>query len=170
MPNVFAISEGVRTIARNVLDDLLDQLGKNCKLVYAPAQEPCADCLAPAGGPAGATWVTGGPAPLPGAGLCPACGGTGLRAVESSETIKMQVANRPAKFWVPAPANVQVPAGTIQTKAYLTDLPKIRRAEEMVLQPELAPLIAWRYRRDGEPVDAGNIVQGRYCYTLWQRA
>lgn len=171
MGKVFTLTDGIRQIATDSLDDLLDQLGKHCKLVYSPAFLPCAACAAdPAGLKPGNAWVSGGPLPLPEGGLCPACGGTGFRAEEVFETITMLVANRPSQFYIPFPANVQVPAGAIQTKFYLSDLGKVRRASQMILQPELSSVAMWRYELEGEPVDVGNIIQGRYCVALWKRA
>ncbi len=45
----------------------------------------------------------------------------------------MLITWQPSKFALRPPVNVQLPDGTIETKFYLTDAPKIMKAREMVL-------------------------------------
>jgi hypothetical protein len=171
MGKVFTLTADIRQIAQDAIDDLLDQLGKACRLYYPPRLVPCGNCIYdPIGHKSSNRWIDGGPVPFGAGSVCPLCSGEGRCAQEVTETITMLVASAPAHFWVKGPAGVEVPAGTIQTKAYLKDLPKILMARSMVLQPELEAIIRWRYALDGEPVDAGNIIQGRYVICQWKRA
>lgn len=165
MGKIFTLSDDIRQIASDSIDDLIDQLGKPCRLVYPPLGAPCTGC---GGAPAG-HWVTGGGATVGQGAACPLCGGAGLVYTEASETVTLLVASAPAQFFRKAAPGVDVPAGTIQTKGYVRDLPKILRAREMVLAPGALPHTL-RYVLDGEPVDVSNIVQGRYAVCQWRRA
>jgi hypothetical protein len=162
MGTLFTLTPAIKSVTQQALEDLITELGKNCKLFYPPTQETC--------GCAGNVWLTGGPAPPGDVTTCPLCGGSGFRAKEVSETLKMGVAVHPKDFWKKPPPNIQIPDGTIQTKGYLTDLPKLRAAERMQLQPELDAVARWMYVRDDDPVDVSNIVQGVFVVLQWKRA
>ncbi len=62
-----------------------------------------------------------------------------------------------------------MPYGTIQTKGYLVDLPKIQRADRAVFQPPIQSTLRMTFRLAGEPADVSNIIQGRYCVATWTR-
>lgn len=170
MGTIFTLTQDIRNITQAALDDLLNELGKTCTLIYPPIMENCVNCVFDSIGNKSANrWMNGGPFPFPEGGICPSCGGSGLRAEEYSEDILMSVISQPSKFWVKPPANVQIPAGTIQTKGFLTDLEKVQRARKMILQPEISHLVKYTYVLRGEPVDISNIVPGRYFYCMWER-
>lgn len=161
---IYTLPAAVRATAKQLIDDLITEHGKDCLLVYPPLMTPCAEC-----GGANA-WVTGGPAPLPDAAACAACGGTGLHAESHTETVRMLVAYSPKDFFRPAGPGAQVPAGTIQTKTHVAHLTKLKQAQEMVLQPELQQVARWRYVLDSEPLDVGNIIRNEYVVCQWKRA
>lgn len=166
---LFTLPQTAKDITRQALDDLITELGKPCRLIYPPVPVPCAACVAdPIGQKPGNAWIHGGPSPMSGM-VCPDCGGTGYRADSVTELIVMSVAVTPAHFWLKPPSGMQVPVGTIQTKTYLTNRDKLRRARRMILQPD-APGGGWVYELDGDPVDVSNIIQSRYCVANWKRA
>ena len=45
MAKLFSLSTDVKTIAQNAIDDLIDQLGKDCLLQFPPIQEYCVNCI-----------------------------------------------------------------------------------------------------------------------------
>lgn len=171
MGTVFTLTDDIKAVVTAGLDDLMTELGKNCTLVYPPKYAACVNCVFdPIGNKSSNRWVTGGPVPFPEGSICPFCGGNGKRADEVTVTIKMLVRAESSQFWVKAPAGFQVPTGSIQTKGFLTDVQKVLTAREMIVQPELQTIIRYRYTLVGEPLDVGNIIQGRYFVALWQRA
>ena len=170
MAKLFTLSNDVKTIAQNAIDDLIDQLGKDCLLLYPPLPEPRNNCiLDPIGNKSSNHWFNGGPMPFPNGSICPMCNGGGFHFKEMTKPIKLLIANSPSEWFVKFPHNIQVPAGTIQTKGYTTDLPDVLQTRKMVLQVSLQPMIRFTYELAGEPIDQGNIVQGRYWVAMWNR-
>lgn len=171
MGRIFTLSNTVRDIASQAIQDLVDQLGKDCVLVYPPTLVPCPDCATgPVSHPSTNGWVTGGPLPVSQGSICPLCDGSGVKAEQHTETIKMLLAYAPKDFFKPFPAGIQVPDGTIQAKTYLKYATKLLQAREMIVQPSAEGIARWRYVLDGEPADVGNIVQGTFVVSQWKRA
>jgi len=149
---------------------LITELGKDCLLVYPPLPVLNANSAVDSvGQKPGNTWTTG--APIAGRDLAfPQAGGSGYAAQETTDTVKMGVAWDLKSFWIKPAPGVVLPEGTIQTKFYLTDLPKVMKAREMILQPSVQSKIRWRFVLDSEPRDLSNIIQGRYLIANWKRA
>lgn len=181
MARLFEITNEIRTIARSAISDMIDQLGKVCLLVYPPTWTAC-DCSTDPSATAGSNpnnrWITGGPAPAGQAGLCLACGGTGRKAEESAtEAVTMLVSwgateafkKGAATFARNVPADLQTAAGSVSTKGYMADAPKILRARQMILQPDKEGLIRWRFELDGELADVSNVVPGYFFQANWKR-
>jgi intein/homing endonuclease len=115
------------------------------------------------------TWITGGPIPFDAGAICPMCNGGGKLAVENTFVVTMIVRINPSKWWVKPPFGVQIPDGMIQTKGYYTDAPRILQSRKMVLQTATEGILRQKYELAGEPIDASNLVQGRYIVCLWNR-
>lgn len=170
MGKLFTLSDDVKSIAQDAIDDLIDQLGKDCLLVYPHLPSPCANCVFdPIGNKSSNHWNAGGPIPFPNGSVCPLCDGNGLHFEEINKPIKLLISNSPSQFFVKMPANIIVPAGSIQTKGYIKDLPDVLQSRKLIMQVSLEPMIRYTYDLDGEPIDQGNIVQNRYWVALWNR-
>jgi hypothetical protein len=170
MGKLFTLTDDVRLIAQNAIDDLIDQLGKDCRLIYPPDWQQCANCIYDSIGEKSSNiWITGGPIPFDAGSTCPMCGGVGRRAIEKTANIRMLVQAEPSKWWVKPPFNVQVPTGMIQTKGYMSDVPRLLQSRKMIFQTDIEGIMRMRYELVGEPIDQGNIIQGRYFVALWQR-
>lgn len=170
MGKIFTLTNDIKQIAADAIDDLIDQLGKSCTLVYPPVWTVCANCVFdPVGDKSANRWVSGGPIPFQDGAVCPLCSGAGKRADENTEVITMLIANQPSHFFTKLPGSLQLPSGSIQTKGYLSDWPKVIRSKEMILQKGVFPTTL-RYVLKGEPIDVGNIIQARYMVCNWLRA
>ena len=166
MAKIFEITDDIRQIAADAIDDLIDQLGKQCRLVYT-AFIPC-DCVD--GGNHG---LGGGPIPIDNTLGCPFCRDTpGKKAVEITEDIIL-LCNWDVKYFKSIPEiRILLEQGEtiVQTKGYLTDMHKIMRAEYIIIQVPLMGLIKYKFKRISEPCDTNNIVQERYFKCFWKRA
>lgn len=171
MGKIFTLSNDVKAIAQQAIDDLIDQLGKDCRLIYPPRMVPCANCVFdPVGKKSSNHWLNGGPVPFPGGTACPLCDGKGLRAEEVFETVRLLVAWNPKNWFIKQmPPNLQVADGVIQTKGFLSDAPKMLQAREMIVETPIEAFRRYRFVLAGEPVDASNIIQGRYVVMSWRR-
>jgi hypothetical protein len=173
MGKLFTLDEGTKQVVQDALDDLITEFGKRCRVVYPPRWAACANCVSdPVGKKSANRWRTGGPLPFPSGSVCPLCNGAGgHHAEELSEEVLLLCAWEPKNFWYPAPGlDVRVPGGALQTKGFLSDMPKITRCDHLVFQLPVEPYAHYRYRLVGEPGDRSNIIQNRYFIANWQRA
>lgn len=170
MANLFTLTNQVKSVAQNAIDSLIDQLGKDCLLIYPPTPIACPNCIPdPIGNKSSNKWITGGPMEFYN-GPCPVCNGEGVRYDNHTETIRQLISSEPSKFFIKPPAGIQIPDGMIQCKTYFSHINKIVQSQEMVLQPSVQNTIRWRYKLVGEPVDVGNIIQNRYIVSIWRRS
>lgn len=168
MARIFEITSDIVNTMRDAVDDMIDQFGKQCRLVYPPAFSACVNCVYdPIGQKSSNRYLHGGPIPFD-VGNCPMCNGNGQRADTVTENITMILYWNP-KDWVKVAPNVRLPDGALQTKGYATDIPKIKRCIEMVAQVPMEGYMHMRYRLLGEPFDPYNIVPNRYFVANWER-
>lgn len=170
MGTIFTLTADIKAIARTAIDDLIQELGKDCRLLFPPLMKPCVNCLPDVIGKKSSNfWVNGGPIPFPGGTLCPMCDGKGLRAEQATAPIRMLIAWKPEKWVLDRLPNIEAPGGLIQTKGYLADVPKILQARQMVIETQIEGVMRYAFELASEPIDASNIIQGRYFVALWRR-
>lgn len=168
MGKIFTLSDDIRAIAQDAIDDLIDQLGKDCKLVYPSNAERCPNCVYDLEAHRSTNvYKPGGPIPFD-SGACPVCDGIGTITTPASESIRFLCQWNP-RDWFIAPGNIRIPEGYMQIKGYLKDMQKVLRAEYIVIQTPIANVREYRYKLDSEPIDQGNIIQGRYFIALLKR-
>lgn len=168
MGNIFTLTEDIKKIARDSIDDLINQLGKDCRLVYPPVMTPCGNCVYDAIGQKSSNrYLHGGPIPFS-FGTCPMCNGAGFRAENSTEIIKMLCTIEPKNWFIPV-ANVRIPDCDLQTKGYLSQVTKVLQCTEMIIQPQIEASLRQKFKLASAPTDVGNIIQGRYFVAMWTR-
>jgi hypothetical protein len=173
---IFSLDVDIKATVQAVLDDLLVDnasggFGKQCLLVYPPRLVACPNCL----------WdsVTnrssnrprsGAPIPFAPGGICPMCNAKGRSEQEVSENIVFKCTWDPKAFTYPLQnLDLTVPNSVVETKGYLTDLPKVMKASYIVVNLPMAPFVRQRFKLMGEPGDPSNIVQNRYMVAYWKQ-
>jgi hypothetical protein len=170
MGKIFTITPKIRQIAQDAIDDLIDQLGKECRLLYPAVTIDCPNCIFdPTTNRSSGRYKTGGPRPFPANTICPICRGAGRLPSENSEIVRMLCTWNPKEFTI-LPGNIQIPNSYVQTKGYMRDVPKILRSKKMVIQLPIEGNIRATFDLVGNPVDPGNIIQGRYFVALWRQS
>ncbi len=109
----------------------------------------------------------GGPAPFTPGNACPICGGRGFKETENSDNVTMTINwnQNPYK-----PELVRIPFATLTTRAYLTELPKIKQCIFMqIIDPTLKGYSTYRFKLSAEPADIFTFASGRYCIGYWER-
>lgn len=169
MGKLFTITNKIRQIASDGIDDLIDQLGKDCLLIYPALKDDCPNCIYDSStGRSSGRYKSGGPRPFPTGTICPVCRGSGTIESTITDTVKLLCQWNPKQFTMLA-GNIERPNSVVQTKGYMTDLPKIVRARRMIIEIPVEPYIKATFELIGNPIDPGNIIQGRYFIALWKQ-
>ncbi len=172
MGTIFTLDAALKATITTALDDLITELGKDCRLVYPPRWNACVNCVYdPVGNKSSNHWLSGGPLPFSNGSTCPLCDGVGRRAEEITEDTKFLCAWEPRKFFYPIKSlDIRAPFSIVQTKGYISpDLPKVLRAEHMVFQTGIEGVLRKKYKLMGQPGDQSNIIQGRYFVATWEQ-
>ena len=172
-PFLGLLDDEIRLTAQNAIEAMVEDLGKECVLYYPPEWVVCSNCVYdPIGKKSASIYLHGGPIPFQNGGICPVCGGSGgFKADQRTETIKgkIQVLNFTNSRTLGVDF-LRMPAGSIYMKTYIWNIPKIINAEKMSINPSVVGAYGrFEYKLYGQPVDKGNIVQGRYCVSIWER-
>jgi hypothetical protein len=169
--------------ASDGFDDLIDYFGKPCKMIYASAQQTCPNCIVnPETGDSTNKYNGTGPEPFPDGQICPICEGKGkITAGGGYDIIQMSLDWNPRTWfeapWIhltqgdtgAGPSPLRVSGAAVQSKGYMTDLPKVLAAESAILDIN-DQYFTNNFTLLGEPWSPGSIVKERYFYALWQKA
>ena len=168
MGKIFTITDKIRNIASDAIDDLIDQLGKDCELIYPSLKTDCPNCIYdPITNRSTGRYKSGGPRPFPHGTICPVCRGNGQIESTHTDTVRLLCQWNPKNFYV-GPGAITIPYGSVLTKGYMTDLPKILQSKRMIIQIPIHPYIRATFDLWSAPIDAGNIIQGRYFIAVWK--
>ena len=100
-------------------------------------------------------------------GVCPLCNGQGYKAVEVSDEVVLLINEDPKSFQ--SFGNVDIPQGTIQTKGFIADLPKVLKCAYLIKDINIKPYIEYRYKLASEPLVPANIAPGKIFVANWTR-
>ncbi len=170
MPNLF--SDQQLDAISDLYDDMFDTFSKECLLVYEPKKVACSDCVTPANGSFHAgTGRDGGPIFIPNF-ACPECGGTKIKKVDQTETIRLECDWEPylnKKLGLTAAVTTEMPYGILITKGYLVNAVKVKRAVSLKVQIPDSPFVPAEYKLSAVPVDQFKIVQSKFFLAVWER-
>lgn len=112
------------------IDD--DHIGRNCTIVYPPKRTACSNCTVKM---VGTTTINiykhGGPQPF-NFGSCGLCGGSGYHETEVTGTMRLRIYWNRAD-WIRIANDINIPDAQVFVIGYMSDLPKFRRATEILL-------------------------------------
>lgn len=150
-----------------ITDSLNNELGVNCTLYFIPAQIPCDNCENnPVTGKSTGIYKSGGPISFSGT-FCPRCNGEGFYTTEESEVIKMRC-YFDRNSWLKAGLNFIASDTSAITYGFIEDLPKIRKANSVILNSDQSAYNATRYSLLGEPVLHG-FKKNKYFIATWRQ-
>ena len=90
-----------------------------------------------------------------------------IKEVEVLTDIKLKV-YWSDKEWVKVSQNIVVPDADIQTIFYMSDLPKILKAKQLLVHKNIKDYGEMRFERSGEHIPLG-LRQTRYAACFWKR-
>lgn len=170
MAKLFKITPAIRRLSSNAIDTMIDQLGKDCLLVFDPKEIQCPNCLYDSARKASSGVYNGtGPRPFT-RPPCPVCHGKGTITSESITREVRFLIDWKAKPWdyVDTTA-VKTPQGLVQTKGYVEDMDSVLQCHHIIIDHTNDKFINNKFILFGEPVPQGNIVPNRYFIAFWSR-
>lgn len=166
---MITIPSGLITLYNDAIDSIIEFNGVPIVLVYPPKKIICTNCIQTnlIGGISTNRYKSGGPIPFLDGQICPLCQGQGYKLNEVTEVINVLI------YWSPKDfqntnTKFDIVDGRIQTKSYISDLPKINKCIEMRANSNINSYITYKYRRISEPVPHG-FKSDRYILTFWDR-
>lgn len=172
MGNLFTIDDGTRRTITLALDDIITEFGKDCRLVYPAAWQPCVNCVYdPVGKKSANRWKTGGPLAFHSGTICPVCEGRGgYAATEAYEAIRLKIDWEARNFTHPAGKALKVRQkySVCQTKGYMQDYAKVVKCDHLVVQVPIENIVQAKFYLVGMPISPGNIIQDRYFEAFWE--
>jgi hypothetical protein len=175
MADLFELDDQTLATVQQGIDSLIHQLGKWCKIIYEFDKVQCNNCLFDSSAQKSSGRYNGvGPKPFQG-GRCPVCHGTGYipGGGTRSDIVQFLIDWQPKPWLFLGPNSTElakIPRGLVQTKGFVTDLPKARQAKYLIVDyANASPDSSNRYALWGEPLITGNIARNRYFVAFWQR-
>lgn len=176
MSNPFSgfLNNAYKKIFRQAVQAMLaaDGMTVPCKIFYFGVRTECTNCeINLATGKSSGVYKTGGPLPFNN-GLCPHCGGDGFVNDRPEDTIYCCVSFN-YKEWKDLGFSVLTPEGYCVTMSTIDTLPKIKNAEEIIINTGMEGYVRHRFIRQGEPNNIGCCLTDddtAFIATLWKRA
>lgn len=109
-----------------------------------------------------------GPSPFAEGTICPVCMGIGTTTTSKSSEIISLACLFDSKYWLNwSSKSANIPDGMIQTICKIELLPKIRNAQEIIVDTDLSRYGNYTYERASDPEPAG--LDNKYIITMWKR-
>ena len=147
---------------------------RTATLVYPEKREQCPNCYMNTLGTRNRSvsfYRIGGPYPFERGMPCPYCNGKGYKAIETSDEITLRI-YWDRKSWVNIGIPIDIPDGSIQTIAYMADMPKIEQCKYMMPNYDgIEKYDRAKYERNGPSFPQGfKQNDTKYIVTFWNRA
>ena len=152
---------------QDLIDDVIDQLGKNVLLEFDPIRAACPNCeFDLMRKRSTGVYKIGGPRPFKRGRKCPYCKGRGLVETAVTSTIKCLTK------WNPVDAKnygvaISQASDIVRLKTYLTDADDLMRAKTIVVNHDIVDQMRMRVRMIQGPIPVG-LREDRYCISFWE--
>jgi hypothetical protein len=147
----FNIPSEVFDIHEWVSDEFIDgDIGSTCTLVFPAKREACDNCLFdPHTNRSANIYRTGGPTEFNNHQICPRCQGNGFLEQPSTDTIRLRIYWEQSA-WRDIGIKVADPTGLCMVIGYMVDLPKLEKANVVLLNDDIKDIRNYSCARDGE--------------------
>lgn len=167
----FSLNSSLLDKHQEICNYLLDTFAyKNCRIIYPQKWNECPNCqLDIDTGQSTGIYKTGGPVTFTNYTICPMCNGEGRFSVNESETIKLRVYfNKRDFIKIEKGAGIVIDADTIQIIGYMADLPKLERAQELVVDTNVEGYKQYSFQPLSAPLPWG-FRHNNYFVQFWKR-
>lgn len=165
------ISNQFKATYQQAIDGLLADTGLTvpCLLKYDFKKLFCSNCVFDSmSNRSSNIYNSTGPQPFPSYGICPVCNGTGYIETNNSETLYLAVIFDPRLFVKLGSSMLNIPEGSVQTISKFTTINKIKNANSIIFNTNIADYAQYEYIRDGEPNPCG-LGEHQYIITMWKK-
>lgn len=176
MPPFKILDPDTRQVIQDALDSFLAPqadggLGNECLLVYPPKKVPCDNCVFDAVNNRSSNRpASGAPVPFAAGSTCPLCNGRGLKDAEVTEVMTLKTEWDFKRFVnPPGDLKLRLPNSVVEVKGFMDQLPKLLKAEYLVLSHKRAGVLRQAFTLLGEPGDRSSMVPDRYFVSYWER-
>lgn len=159
----------VYTTYNNFVDSfILNDFGVPCTLLFPTQKTQCLNCYYDSQNNRSSNSYNGtGPQPFT-FGVCPWCNGVGFKEIPVTKKIQLRIYFH-RKNWIKISEMINVPDGAVQTIGFLTDLPSILQAKQIIINSDQVGYTQSLYELHGEPVTSG-FGNDRYIAAIWKRS
>lgn len=170
MARLFTITPAIRRLSMNAIDTMIDQLGKDCLLVFEAGESKCPNCNYDAArGASGGVYNGTGPRPFA-RPPCPVCRGAGVVVAQPvTKVIRCLIDWQPKTYQLFDSTGARAPQGLLSTKGYVSVMDSVIQCHHMIVDYLHADFENNRFTLWGEPTPSGNIVANRYFTAMWTR-
>jgi len=132
-----------------------DEFGHACQLVYPQQDSQCPNCIRdPKTKQSSGIYNGTGPFPFEPHTVCPYCGGAGREVDNPTDPIRLRI-YWDRKSWIDIGVQFDVADSVAMTIGYMVDLPKVEKAEYIILEKPVEGIRRWAVERLGEAVPWG---------------
>jgi len=165
----FDIPAEVFDIHEWVADEFIDgELGSDCTLIFPAKREECDNCIYdPHTNRSAHIYKAGGPIVFQDYSTCPRCQGRGILEEPQTDSIRLRTYWEPMA-WREIGIKVADPQGICVVIGYMSDLPKLERANTILLNDELKNIRNYECAREGEAQPWG-FRRDRYFRQMMKR-
>ncbi len=161
------IKPSLIAIYQDRIDALINQLGKNIRLIFDPITDPCPNCLYDTQRKRSTgRYRNGGPRPFKRGRKCPYCKGRGLLETSVEKCIKCLVKWSPKELKRYG-ISVENKKGIVRLKTYLTSIGDIIGAKTAIIDYDQVDIVKLRVRKIRGPTPVG-LREDRYCISFWE--
>jgi hypothetical protein len=174
MTNIFEglISPQFKNTFNQAIDALLadNALSVPCEITYASSNNQlCSNCIYDPMSQRSLNKYNGtGPNPFPQNSICPVCNGFGFTDSAKTEIVYLAVLFD-SKYWFNwSHDSVNIAGGMVQTICNISLLPKLKNAQYITIDKNIANYGGYTYATAGDPQPCG-LGDNRYIITMWSR-
>jgi len=150
-------------------DSFIDgETGSNCSLNYLPKRESCDNCIFDTNTNCSSNIYNGtGPISFANFNICPRCQGNGYLEIAQTETIRLRV-YWDVSSWRTLGIKAVLPETFCYIIGYMSDLPKVEKADSILLNSDLEEMRKYLCVTNGEPLPYG-FRRNRYFVQQMKR-
>jgi len=161
------IKPALIAIYQSRIDALINQLGKNVRLIFDPVLTPCPNCFYDTlRKRSNGIYQEGGPRPFKRGRKCPYCKGKGLNETSVEKCIKCLLKWNPENVENYG-ISIAGKKGIVRMKTFLTSADDMMQAKTAIANYDIRSRMKLNVKLISGPIPVG-LREDRYCISFWE--